>query len=57
MESTMRLLLVLLILWAVLAVIGFAVKSLAWLAIVALILFFATSIYGVLGGRSRILGR
>jgi hypothetical protein len=53
----MRVLLVLLILWAVLAVIGFAVKSLFWLAIVGLVLFFATSIYGVLRGRSRILGR
>jgi hypothetical protein len=53
----MRLLLVLLILWALLAVIGFAVKSLFWLAIVGLVLFFATSIYGVLRGRSRILGR
>ena len=55
--STMRLLLALLILWAVLAVIGFAVKSLLWLAIVALVLFFATSVYGAVRGRSRILGR
>jgi len=53
----MRLLLALLILWAVLAVIGFAVKSLLWLAIVALVLFFATSVYGAVRGRSRILGR
>jgi hypothetical protein len=57
LEFIMRLLLVLLILWAVLAIIGFAVKSLFWLAIVGLILFFATSIYGVLRGRSRVLGR
>ena len=57
MESTMRVLLGLLIFWAVLAVIGFAVKSLFWLAVVGLVLFFATSIYGVLRGRSRILRR
>ena len=53
----MRLLLALLILWAVLAVIGFAVKSLSWLAIVSIVLFFATSLYGIFRGRSRILRR
>jgi hypothetical protein len=53
----MRLLLALLILWAVLAVIGFAVKSLFWLAIVGIVLGFATSLYGIFRGRSRILRR
>lgn len=37
---------ILLVVWIVLAVIGFAVKSLLWLAIVALILFVATAAWG-----------
>ncbi|HWK92403.1 MAG TPA: hypothetical protein VNR17_09055 [Luteimicrobium sp.] len=33
---------VLLVLWAVLAVLGFAIKGLLWLAIIGLILFLGT---------------
>lgn len=37
---------VLLVVWLVLAVIGFVVKSLLWLAVVALVLFIATAAFG-----------
>ena len=37
---------VLLVVWIVLAVVGFVVKSLLWLAIVALVLFVITAAYG-----------
>ena len=37
---------VLLVVWLVLAVVGFVVKSLLWLAIVALVLFVATAAFG-----------
>ncbi|NMI00918.1 hypothetical protein [Pseudonocardia acidicola] len=49
----MGLILGLLVLWVVLAVVGFAVKSLFWLAIVALVLFVATGIIGGVRGRGR----
>jgi hypothetical protein len=48
----MGLIIGLLVLWVVLAVLGFAVKSLFWLAIVALVLFVATGIFGALRRRS-----
>lgn len=37
---------ILLIVWIVLAVVGFVVKSLLWLGIVAVILFLATAAWG-----------
>lgn len=37
---------VLLVIWLVVAVIGFVVHSLLWLAVVALILFVATAAFG-----------
>jgi hypothetical protein len=37
---------VLLVVWLILAVVGFVVKSLLWLAVIALILFVATAAYG-----------
>ncbi|MEZ2390334.1 hypothetical protein AB6813_12450 [bacterium RCC_150] len=36
----------LLIVWAVLAVLGFVIKGLFWLAILGLVLFVATGIFG-----------
>ena len=36
----------LLVLWVILAVVGFVVKSLLWLAIIAVVLFVATGIFG-----------
>jgi hypothetical protein len=49
----MGLIIGLLVLWVVLAVVGFAVKSLLWLAIVGLVLFVATGIFGGIRSRGR----
>lgn len=40
------LVIVLLVLWAILAVVGFAIKGLVWLAIIGVILFVGTLIIG-----------
>ncbi|MGH3721687.1 MAG: hypothetical protein ACRDRI_23140 [Pseudonocardiaceae bacterium] len=48
----MGLIIGLLVLWLVLVVVGFAVKTLLWLAIVGLVLFIATGVVGALRGRS-----
>lgn len=48
----MGLILGLLVLWLVLVVVGFAVKTLFWLAIVGLALFVLTGVFGALRGRS-----
>lgn len=37
---------ILLVVWIVLAVVGFVVKGLVWLAIIALVLFVITAVYG-----------
>lgn len=37
---------VLLLVWIVVAVLGFVIKGLVWLAIIALILFVVTAVYG-----------
>jgi hypothetical protein len=42
----MTLLVVLLIVWLVLAVLGFVIKGLVWLAIIGIVLFVATAIWG-----------
>lgn len=39
-------LIVLLVLWIVLTVIGFAIKGLVWLAIIGIVLFLGTSAVG-----------
>jgi len=55
------LVIVLLVLWLVVAVIGFAFKSLLWLGIVGIILFLATGVIGFIRrrttGRSHTAGR
>ena len=43
----------LVVLWVVVAVIGFIVKSLLWLAFVGLVLAAGTVIYGAVRGRSQ----
>ncbi|MGI5133141.1 hypothetical protein ACQEVB_40510 [Pseudonocardia sp. CA-107938] len=48
----MGLIIGLLVLWVVLAVVGFVVKSLFWLAIVALVLFVGTAVFGAVRGRA-----
>jgi hypothetical protein len=42
----MTLIVVLLVIWLVLAVLGFVIKGLVWLAIVGIVLFVLTSIWG-----------
>lgn len=53
-SAVMGVILVLLLLWLVLVVVGFVVKTLFWLAIIGIALFVATGIFGAIrGGRSR----
>ena len=47
----MGLIIALLVLWVVIAVIGVAVKSLLWLAIIGIILFVASGIFGAVRRR------
>jgi len=49
----LALVIILLIVWAVLAVLGFVIKGLLWLAIVALVLFVITVIIGWIRGMAR----
>jgi hypothetical protein len=42
----MGLIITLLIIWLVLSILGFAVKGLLWLAIIGLVLFVATGVWG-----------
>lgn len=37
---------ILLVVWAILAVVGFAIKGLVWLAIIGIILFVGTIVFG-----------
>lgn len=49
----MGLIIGLLVLWLILAIVGFTVKALLWLAVVGAILFVVTGIAGLLMGRRR----
>lgn len=51
----MNIIIGILIIWAVLAVLGFVVKGLLWLAVIALVLFAATVVWGMIkrGASSR----
>ncbi|MFC9773396.1 MULTISPECIES: LPXTG cell wall anchor domain-containing protein [Pseudarthrobacter] len=42
----MGIIITLLIIWLVLSVLGFVVKGLLWLAIIGLVLFVATAVWG-----------
>jgi hypothetical protein len=48
----MGLIIALLVLWLVLAVVGFVVKSLFWLAVLGIVLFVATGVFGAVRRRS-----
>ncbi|MCK2031772.1 hypothetical protein [Microbacterium sp. KSW4-4] len=52
MSDMWTVLVILLIVWAVLAVVGFAIKGLLWLAIIGIILFLGTLIFGFVRNRS-----
>jgi hypothetical protein len=43
---------ILIIAWAVLAIIGFAIKGLLWLAIIGLVLFIGTIVFGLIRRRA-----
>jgi uncharacterized membrane protein len=45
-------LIVLLVLWLILAVVGFAIEGLMWLAIIGIILFVGTAAVGVVRRRA-----
>jgi LPXTG-motif cell wall-anchored protein len=42
----MGLIIGLLVIWLILSIVGFAVKGLIWLAIIGLVLFVATGVWG-----------
>ena len=44
---------ILLVVWAILAVVGFAIKGLLWLAIIGIILFIGTLIFGFVRRNAR----
>lgn len=48
----MGILVALLVVWIVLAVLGFVIKGLIWLAIIGLVLFVATAVWGALKRRT-----
>ena len=45
-EGMIALIIILLVIWAVLAILGFAIKGLLWLAILGLVFFVITAIVG-----------
>jgi hypothetical protein len=50
--GSMTLLVVLLVIWLVLAIVGFALKGLVWLGIIGIVLFVGTAILGILRRRA-----
>lgn len=46
-------LLILLVAWVVLSILGFVLKGLLWLAIIGIVLFVGTVIFGILRQRAR----
>jgi hypothetical protein len=50
--SMLILVIVLLVLWLILSVVGFAIKGLFWLAVIGIILFAATLLIGLIRRRA-----
>ncbi len=48
----MTLIVVLLVVWLVLSVLGFVIHGLVWLAIIGIVLFVATGIFGIIRRRA-----
>jgi hypothetical protein len=46
------LVIILLVLWLILAIVGFAIKGLLWLAIIGIVLFVATAIIAAIRRRA-----
>ncbi|MDQ1130718.1 hypothetical protein [Microbacterium sp. SORGH_AS_0888] len=49
----MKTIVVLLVLWAILSIVGFALNGLLWLGIIGVVLFVGTVVYGVIRNRGR----
>ncbi|NMH99776.1 hypothetical protein [Pseudonocardia acidicola] len=49
----MGLLLALLVIWVLMIVLGFAIKTLFWLAVIGVVLFIATGVVGAIRRRGR----
>jgi hypothetical protein len=50
--SAVGLIIALLVLWLAFAIVGFVIKSLFWLAILGIVLFVATGVFGAMRRRS-----
>ncbi|WP_309068459.1 hypothetical protein [Microbacterium sp.] len=46
-------LVILLVVWLVLAIVGFAIEGLVWLGIIGIVLVVGTTVFGILRQRSR----
>ena len=44
----MQTIIVLLVLWAILSIVGFALKGLLWLGIIGIVLFIGTIVFGAI---------
>ena len=44
----MQIIIVLLVIWAILSIVGFALKGLLWLGIIGIVLFFGTIVFGAI---------
>lgn len=53
MRSMWTVLLILLVAWAVLSIVGLVFEGLLWLAIVGIVLFIGTLIFGILRQRAK----
>lgn len=52
-STMLTVIVILLIVWAILAVVGFAIKGLLWLAIIGIILFVGTLIFALVRRNAR----
>ena len=57
MRSMWTVLLILLVAWLVLSIVGFVFEGLLWLAIIGIVLFIGTLIFGILRQRAKRAGR
>lgn len=53
MRSMWTVLLILLVAWVVLSIVGFVFEGLLWLAIIGIVLFVGTLIFGILRQRAK----
>lgn len=53
MRSMWTVLLILIVAWVVLSIVGFVFEGLLWLAIIGIVLFIGTLIFGILRQRAK----